>query len=105
MTDLSPRPHLKIQGLAWLALGVNALVSAIGAVFMSPDSAELSRFIFGLDWGNEIYVMAAIYIVALTLDVVVASILKGWRNRLIALAGVVVLLIPFVVLTWRTYWQ
>jgi hypothetical protein len=84
----------RVRALAWIALGVSVLVTALVFWSNSSESSAFYRAIFGYAFGNAIIFVAAIYILAFALDIISVIALKGWRNRVIALAGIIVLLVP-----------
>jgi hypothetical protein len=100
LTDMPVQGKRRIRVLAWVALGLSVVATAIELWSSTPESAGLARAIFGYYWDTEIFLLAVIYIVPFVLDAVVAIAVKGWRNRVVALAGIIVLLVPVVMGIW-----
>jgi hypothetical protein len=97
---MKPRGKRRIRALAWTALGVSVLVAVFEWWSSSSESSDFYRAIFGYAFGNGIIFVAAIYVLAFALDIVSVFALKGWRNRAIALVGVIVLLVPVAAAIW-----
>jgi hypothetical protein len=93
------RPR-KTRAIAWVALGVGALVSAW--VFWSASSASSSFYLAAFGPANDgaFGYLFAIYVALAIFEVVTFFLVKGWRNRVIVIAGVVALLIPIPVGIW-----
>ena len=79
---------------------MSVLVTAFLLWTSSSDSSGFYSAVFGYAFGNAIVFLAVIYVLAFLLDIVAAIVLRGWRNRVMALAGVIVLVVPVIVGIW-----
>ncbi len=84
----------RFRAWAWVALGVSAVVAAIELWSNTAQATAIYNVVFNQDIIAGLFFLGAIYLLALMLDIVAAAALKGWRNRVIALAGVIALLLP-----------
>lgn len=85
---------------AWVMLGVSAAVAAIEIWDNSGSASTINGAVFGYNIYAPLAFSALIYIAALVLDIAALAGLSGWRNRVVALAGIVVLQIPIVLGIW-----
>ncbi len=84
----------RISAFAWVALGVSAVVAAIELWSNTAQASAIYNVIFDRNLFTGLFFLGGIYLAAAVLDVVAAIALKGWRSRVIALAGIAVLLVP-----------
>ena len=90
----------RIRALAWVAVGLSVLVDIWIVWSYSSASTDFYLAIFGPANENEFFYFVAVYLIAFALDIAAAIALKGWRNRVLAIAGMVVLLAPVVAGIW-----
>jgi hypothetical protein len=94
LTDMPVQSQRRFRAWAWVALGVSAVVAAIELWSNTAQATAIYNVVFNQDIIAGLFFLGVIYLVALMLDIVAAAALKGWRNRVIALAGVIALLLP-----------
>jgi DMSO reductase anchor subunit len=94
LTDKPAQDKRRIRALAWVALGVSAVVATVELWSNTAQATAIYNVIFDQNLFSGLFFLGVIYLTALVLDVVAAAALKGWRNRVIALAGIIVLLLP-----------
>jgi hypothetical protein len=86
--------------LAWVALGASAVVAAIELWSNTSQASAIYNVIFAGNIFIGLSFLGGIYLGALVLDIVAGAALKGWRNRVIALAGIILLLAPVAYGLW-----
>jgi hypothetical protein len=104
VTDILPRQRRPIRTAAWVILGLSVLVAAIELWVNSPASASIDFFgIANTPEGIVTLVIAtyALWLLAGVIDVVFFIVLRGWRNRVIVLGGIVAVLVPLAYIFWR----
>jgi hypothetical protein len=95
MTDNVRRPRQKVRAAAWVAFGVSALISALEFWTISPASSDFFYTVFGPANENVVFYFLALLLFLAIFEIVTFFVVKGWRNRVIVIAGVVLLLVPF----------
>ena len=88
------------RAFAWVAFGLGFVIDALFFWTDSPASDSVYLAIFGPANEYEFFVLLAIYILAMAVDITVAIALKGWPNRVLAFAGLLLLLVPVAVGIW-----
>jgi hypothetical protein len=100
MTENVLPPNHTIRALAWASFGVSILISAFEIWSETSESSGFYYAVLGPANEYAIFLLLAMYLVAIIFEVVALVIGKGWRNRVIVLAGTVALLIPIVGGVW-----
>jgi hypothetical protein len=100
MTDNVLRPRRRTRPIAWVALGLGALISVF--IFWSSSSASSTFYlaVFGPANDGAVFYFLSIYVLVAMFEIMTFFVVKGWRNRVIVIAGVVFLLIPIAVALW-----
>jgi hypothetical protein len=94
LTGTQVHGQRRIRAWAWVALGVSAVVAAIELWSNTAQATAIYNVLFDQDLFAGLFFLGGIYLAAVVLDIVAAAVLKGWRNRVIAFAGVIALLLP-----------
>ncbi|MCU1508695.1 MAG: hypothetical protein JWQ12_960 [Glaciihabitans sp.] len=76
------------------------MVAAIELWSNTSQATAIYNVIFDKDLFAGLFFLGGIYLGALVLDIVAGAALKGWRNRVIALAGIILLLAPVAYGLW-----
>lgn len=100
--DDSSEHRQKISPAAWIALAISVLETLFLVWSNTSDSSGFFRAVFGEVWGGEILLLIFSYVLPLVIDTVVLVTCRGWRNRLITLSGIAILVTPIAWAVWTT---
>jgi hypothetical protein len=93
----------QVRTAAWVVSGVSVVIAAFELWVISPSFASFDYVGDPASPASIIFTVLFIYgvwLLAGVIDLVSIFILKGWRNRLIVFAALVVLVVPLVVTFW-----
>jgi hypothetical protein len=83
-----------------MAVGMSVLIAAFELWTISPSFASFETVDSPTATLFTVLFVYGIWLLAGALDVVCFLVMKGWRNRLIVLGGIFVLIVPLAVMFW-----